>query len=194
MADLAAKGIGKDRKNQAQGFMFRGIDDIYNALAPIMAARHLVIIPHAVGAPVVTERTTAKGGSMYHVVAQYSYTAICTDDGSSVDVGPIYGEAMDSGDKAYNKTMAIAYKYMALQLFCIPVVGQDDPDAHSPGEEVQTFITEQQAADLTALATEVGADMAGFLKYLKVDALANLPTGKLKTAIAALEAKRKAAQ
>ena len=32
---------------------------------------------------------------------------------------------MDSGDKATNKAMSAAYKYMALQVFCIPTVGDD---------------------------------------------------------------------
>ena len=36
---------------------------------------------------------------------------------------------MDTGDKAINKAMAIAYKYLCFQLFCIPVEDMADPDA-----------------------------------------------------------------
>ena len=39
---------------------------------------------------------------------------------------------MDTGDKAINKAMAIAYKYLCFQLFCIPVDDMADPDAESP--------------------------------------------------------------
>ncbi|SPW12874.1 Uncharacterised protein [Cronobacter sakazakii] len=42
-----------------------------------------------------------------------------TKDGS-VHTVVTYGEAMDSGDKATNKAMSIAYKYAAFQAFCIP--------------------------------------------------------------------------
>jgi len=54
-------------------------------------------------------------------------------DGST-HVATIYGEAMDSGDKATNKAMSAAYKYLCLQSFCIPVVGE--PDADSETHEV----------------------------------------------------------
>jgi hypothetical protein len=36
---------------------------------------------------------------------------------------------MDSGDKATNKAMSASYKYMAMQLFCIPTEGDNDADA-----------------------------------------------------------------
>ena len=33
MAVMASEGISKSRKNQQQGYNFRGIDDVYNSLA-----------------------------------------------------------------------------------------------------------------------------------------------------------------
>ena len=41
------------------------------------------------------------------------------EDGTSVEAITI-GEGMDSGDKATNKSMAIAMKYALFQVFCIP--------------------------------------------------------------------------
>jgi len=38
---------------------------------------------------------------------------------------------MDSGDKATNKAMSAAYKYMAFQTFAIPTEGDNDADAHT---------------------------------------------------------------
>ena len=42
------------------------------------------------------------------------------------------GEGMDSGDKATNKAMAIAFKYACFQVFCIPTEEMNDPDSESP--------------------------------------------------------------
>jgi hypothetical protein len=39
-----------------------------------------------------------------------------------------FGEAMDSGDKATNKAMSAAYKYVTFQTFCIPTEGDNDAD------------------------------------------------------------------
>lgn len=39
---------------------------------------------------------------------------------------------MDSGDKATNKAMAIAFKYACFQVFCIPTEEMKDPDAETP--------------------------------------------------------------
>ena len=36
---------------------------------------------------------------------------------------------MDSGDKATNKAMSIAFKYACFQVFCIPTEEMADPDA-----------------------------------------------------------------
>ena len=39
------------------------------------------------------------------------------------------GEGMDSGDKASNKALAVAFKYACFQVFCIPTEEMKDPDA-----------------------------------------------------------------
>ena len=38
---------------------------------------------------------------------------------------------MDSGDKASNKAMSVAFKYAAFELFCIPTEEMVDPDAET---------------------------------------------------------------
>jgi hypothetical protein len=44
--ELAKTGIAKNRKNQqGSGYMFRGIDDVYAALSPLLSAHKLVVIP-----------------------------------------------------------------------------------------------------------------------------------------------------
>lgn len=127
-AELAKEGISKSRNNQQQGYKFRGIDEVLNALSMILADQGLVIIPH-VETREVTERLSVKGNPLFYVVIRAHYTFISAEDGSRETVGPFDGEAMDSADKATNKAMSAAYKYMAIQTFCIPTEGDNDADA-----------------------------------------------------------------
>lgn len=126
-ADLAKIGVGKDEKNTVQNYKFRGIDTIYNALAPLLAKHGLCILPKVLKRE-VTERATARGGILFYIVVEVEFSFVCAEDGSS-HIVCTYGEAMDSGDKATNKAMSAAYKYAAIQAFCIPTEGDNDGDA-----------------------------------------------------------------
>ena len=126
---LSKTGIAKDRTNTqpGSGYKFRGIDDVYNALAPVLAQHDLIVIPRVLSREQV-ERKNSKGNALFYVTCQVEFTLICSVDGSSIQA-VTYGEAMDSGDKATNKAMSAAYKYMAMQTFCIPTEGDNDADA-----------------------------------------------------------------
>lgn len=126
MGDLSSTGIGKDSKNQQQGFAYRGIDAVMNALAPLLVKHGLLILPRYTSRN-VQERVNAKGTALFYVTVSGELAFTSVEDGSTHTVA-IYGEAMDSGDKATNKAMSIAYKYGAFQAFCIPTEAQD-PDA-----------------------------------------------------------------
>lgn len=128
MLDLSKEGISKDRKNESQGYKFRGIDDVYNALSSALSKHHLVCLPRVLAREVV-ERTTAKGTVLFYVTVDVEYDLVA-EDGSKHTV-KTYGEAMDSGDKATNKAMSAAFKYMAMQVFCIPTEGDNDADAQT---------------------------------------------------------------
>lgn len=125
-AALAKQGIAKARKNQQQGYAFRGIDDVYIALAPLLAEHGLCIVP-CVKSRTCTERQTQRGGALFYTVVEVEYKIIAVADGSTV-TACIFGEAMDSGDKSTNKALSAAYKYLCLQLFCIPTEGDNDAD------------------------------------------------------------------
>jgi len=127
MAEIAKEGIGKNRKNDQQGYKFRGIDDVYNALAPILSKCGLVMLPRVLGREVV-ERTTAKGNAIFYVTVDVEFDLVCAEDGSKHTV-KTFGEAMDTADKATNKAMSAAYKYMAMEVFCIPTEGDNDAEA-----------------------------------------------------------------
>lgn len=132
-AALAEVGIKKNQRNKDQGFDFRGIDDVYNTLAPLLAKNSLVVIPR-VTSRTVTQYTTGRGTLMFNVAVTVRYAIVSAIDGSrTFAIAP--GEASDSGDKATNKAMSAAYKYMMFQLFCIPI-DVLDADASTPPEAV----------------------------------------------------------
>lgn len=130
MADLSKVGIGKDKKNQQQGFMYRGVDEVMNVLAPILSKHGLVILPRVMKREVI-ERQSKSGGALFYVALDIEFDFVAAEDGSKHTVGPLIGEAMDSGDKASNKAMSIAYKYACFQAFCIPTESDNDPDAQT---------------------------------------------------------------
>jgi len=125
-ADLAKIGISKSQENKFDKYKFRGIDDIYNALAPLVAKHGLVILPRC-RAPTIEERETQNGGKVFLVRLSVLYVLVSAEDGSETHVDVI-GEAMDRGDKAINKAMSSAYKNFAFQTFVIPTEGDNDTE------------------------------------------------------------------
>lgn len=130
MTDIGA--VGKNQKNQQQGFMFRGIDAVMNAINPALIKHHVFVVPEVLEQS-REERTTKTGNHLIYSICRIKYT-FYAEDGSSVTAITV-GEGMDSGDKATNKAMAIAFKYACFQVFCIPTEEMKDPDAES--HEVQ---------------------------------------------------------
>jgi hypothetical protein len=127
---LSKTGISKDRVNsQGSGYKFRGIDDVYNAISPLLAEHGLCILPRMLSRE-CTDRISAKGGNLFYVTVEAEFDFVSAEDGSKHTV-KTFGEAMDSGDKATNKAMSAAYKYAAFQAFAIPTEGDNDADAQT---------------------------------------------------------------
>jgi len=122
------EAIGKTKKNAQQGFMYRGIDDLYNDLQPKFA-KYKVFIASEVLEILREERQTKSGGSLIYTILKVKFT-FYAEDGSWVS-SIMVGEAMDSGDKGSNKAMSTALKYCLFQLLLIPTeeVKESDPDA-----------------------------------------------------------------
>jgi hypothetical protein len=129
--------VGKNSKNTQQNFMYRGIDAVMNALQPAMIKNKVFVVPTVLSEQ-REERQTTKGGVLFYTRLRVRYD-FYAEDGSSVSA-EVIGEAMDSGDKATNKAMSIAYKYACFQVFCIPTEEMKDPDAEchdvAPQQEV----------------------------------------------------------
>lgn len=124
---MSKAGISKDRRNASQGYNFRGIDEVYNALSPMLAEHKLCILPRMISRS-QEERQTQKGGTLFYTTVEAEFDFVSATDGSRHTV-KTYGEAMDSADKSTNKAMSAAYKYAAMQTFCIPTEGDNDADA-----------------------------------------------------------------
>jgi hypothetical protein len=156
-ADLTKEGITKNRKNQQQGYSFRGIDDVFNALSPLMAKHGLCILPRILSRECV-ERQTAKGGTLFYVTVEAEFDFVSSKDASTHMVRT-FGEAMDSADKATNKAMSAAYKYACLQAFAIPTEGDNDADAQThhvqppqrPAPPAPQMMTDAQRKNIMAL-------------------------------------------
>jgi len=121
--------ISKDKKNQAQGYSFRGIDDVYNELHQILVDCEIFTVPNVLSER-HEERRSAKGAVLIYRIFKIMYTFYASD-GSNVSAS-VMGEGMDGGDKASNKAMAVAHKYTLLQVFAIPTDDPKDPEVDSP--------------------------------------------------------------
>jgi len=130
--------IGKDTRNAQQGFMYRGIDAVYNALNPVMSELGLFICPEVIGMN-REERTNSKGTVLIYTQLTIKYT-VYAPDGSNITL-TVVGEGMDTGDKSANKAMSVAMKYAMFQLFFIATEDLKDPDA-----DVYTDIQPKQQA------------------------------------------------
>lgn len=118
--------IGKDSRNQQQGFAYRGIDAVMNALNPVMSKLGLFVCPEVLE-QTREERVNAKGTTLLYSILKIKYT-MYAPDGSNVSC-VVIGEGMDTGDKASNKAMSVGMKYAAFQLLMIPTEEMVDPDS-----------------------------------------------------------------
>lgn len=182
--ELSKTGITKGHSNAQQGYKFRGIDDVYNALSPLLAEHGLCILPRVL-ARTVSERKSNSGGALFSVCVEAEFDFVCSEDGSKHTV-KTFGEAMDSGDKATNKALSAAYKYACIQAFAIPTEGENDADAvthevasparqSAPAERPTgqaaaqggSVISEPQGKRLFAMAMGAGKTKEALAGYLK---------------------------
>jgi len=179
--ELAQLGIGKDGRNEGQGFRFRSIDQVMDALSAITARNGLVIAPFVMDFR--REETTSKTGTVNMttiVTVRYDMRAQDAEPGDVVSACFI-GEGKDSGDKASSKALAMAYKYFSLQTFIIPLSGQQvfaddapqvDADATDP-EPSQPKAAKVSAPKVTVPAGVSFEDLIGLIESAQDDAALN---------------------
>lgn len=127
MAELAKEGIAKARRTESGArYNFRGIDDIYNVVSPLLVANQLCILPRVTDRQ-STKETTKNGGNLFYTTVQAEFDIVSTVDGSRHTIMTV-GEAMDSSDKSSTKAMSIAYRSAVIMAFGIPTEGDNDPE------------------------------------------------------------------
>jgi hypothetical protein len=132
------KAIGKDQKNPTQGWSFRGIDDFMNALKPLLDKERVFILPETLQAtePKIEPNGRGKLTKFSNIIMKYTFTA---EDGSNV-FATVPAEAQDFGDKGIAKALSAAFKYAAMQVFCVPTedIAEGDKDIVELGTASET--------------------------------------------------------
>ena len=162
LADIGA--VGKTKWNDQQKFKFRGIDDVMNSLHPVLEKNKIFVVPEVLE-QIREDRVSGKGNPLIYSICKIKYT-FYAEDGTFV-TAVVIGEGMDSGDKATNKAMSIAFKYALFQIFCIPTEEMADPDSESPEpapkgkgkkQEAPSQPTQQQAQPPKQPPTQTNAN------------------------------------
>jgi hypothetical protein len=105
MSDVQA--VRKTDRNEAQRFVFRGIDAVVNAVGPALR-KHGVTVSPRVDLYEYGTVTTSGGKAMGHVRVLVTYTFHGPAGDSLPAQAP--GEAFDAGDKATPKAMSVAFR------------------------------------------------------------------------------------
>jgi hypothetical protein len=152
--------IGKDQKNQAQGFKFRGVDSFVNSLYPALTAHGVFMAPRCISEKSELRevvRSSGKAGTDKYVTIMMEYDFFA-EDGSKVTVGPIPAEGFDSGDKATNKALSAALKYALIQTFSIPTEDMAEADKESPenGTSIRSSAPVKEEAQASGASVSSG--------------------------------------
>ena len=126
---MAIGPVAKNMRNVEGGYGARSIDDVLNAVHTPLTDAGVVVIPEVLEADYATVEVGKNRTQMRQATLRVRYTFYGPNGDSVSAVGQ--GEALDSADKATNKAMSAAFKYVLLHTFTIPLVG-DDADADHP--------------------------------------------------------------
>jgi len=164
----ALPAIGRNQRNIQQNFNFRGIDDVLNALKPLLAT-------HGVHyAPTVLERIyeprQTGGGKIMHTVHLHVSWTFYGAQGDSITCAT-WGEGTDMGDKATNKALTASQKYALFNVFSIASEDQasTDSDGHA-AEETQGPTLSQRAYRAALRITANKDDALAYMSELKLKA------------------------
>lgn len=179
----------KDKEVSGQGYKAVTHDAVTALLRNHLIEQGVLVVPRLMSSTTQDVGKTKNGAVVIRYAGRYEVDFVNCDNPDDRITVPCEAHANDSGDKAPGKATSYATKYAELKLFNIET-GEDDEGRVEPYAD-QEKINENQVADLDAMIEEVGADKAAFLKYIKADALEDIPLRTLPTIVKLLEAKRK---
>lgn len=138
------QAVGKGDRNNEQGYNFRGIDAVVNAVGPVFRKHGVIALPVKCTAnyrDVLTSREKRSRECTVSVTYRFYGPA-----GDFIDC-EVPGESMDFGDKGAPKAMSVAYRIALLQTLCIPT---HDPEPDSQSYERGSVEVETEAQEITA--------------------------------------------
>lgn len=142
MAEVQA--VGKNSRNLEQGYNFRGVDAVVNAVGPVLRKHGVLALPMLQEASYRDVRTTKdKPARECTVRVRYRFYGPA---GDFVEA-EVPGESMDFSDKGAAKAMSVAYRIVLLQALCIPT---DEPDPDSQSYERSSEAGSPEAIELFA--------------------------------------------
>jgi hypothetical protein len=127
LAELPA--IPRTRRNEQQGFLFRGIDDVLDQLNPLLGKYGVHVVPVRQVAE-REDRPTARG-TVLHTVHLTVDWRVYGRQGDFFEAQTM-GEGTDSGDKATSKAQTMAFKYLLWPSLAVAENETTDADATSP--------------------------------------------------------------
>ncbi|NJP24403.1 hypothetical protein FLW53_09345 [Microbispora sp. SCL1-1] len=125
----AVGAVAKKDRNTQQGFAFRGVESVVNAVGPHLDRIGVVVMPVLESSTYDTVEVGKNRTLMGHVRVEVTYRFYGPDGTSYVDAR-VPGEAMDSGDKAASKAMAVAWRTALIQVLNLRTLDLE-PDAQS---------------------------------------------------------------
>ena len=160
----AVGAISKSDRNATQGFNFRGIDSVVNAVSPQLQKYGVVVVPSVQDYEYQSVEIGKNRTVMCHVKVKVMYTFIGPQ--SDALTATVVAEAMDAGDKATTKAMSVAFRTALLQALCLPT-DDADPDASSYERSEKVFVDIKAVSKAIAEAKDIDS-LAQIGQYITV--------------------------
>lgn len=151
----AIGAVGKSEKNQQQGFSYRGIDAVLNAVSGPLADNGVTVYPvlqdYTYGSVEIGRNKTV----MAHVIVKVKYVFV-GPAGDQLDAY-VAAESFDSGDKAMTKAFSVALRTALIQTLSLPT---DEPDPDATVYERSSSVQQEaaKAPKSTARSTRPGSE------------------------------------
>lgn len=168
-----------NRDNQVQS-RYAKWEDINDAIRPLLH-EHGFALSFRIGR---ADGTVSVTGVLSHSAGHSEETTLELP----VDTGPGRNAV-----QAVGSSVSYGKRYTAIALLNITSRYQPDRDDDGRNADGGHYITEEKAGDLLAMIEETKADFEGFLRYMGVRAIKDIPAKQFQKAKAALEAKRNGA-
>lgn len=146
--------VKKNDRNASQGFNFRGIDAVVNAVSPALQKYGVIVVPSVEDYEYASVEIGKNRTVMGHVKVKVTYTFIGA--GGDAIKATVVGEAMDSGDKATAKAMSVAFRTALLQTLSLPT-DEPDPDSQSYERSEKVVVDTKALAQVISEASDLEA-------------------------------------